>query len=330
MGVLETPLADETSARPPAPPPLPAGWVARWWVYQRERFPVFAHGLLIAAFSFSAVSYSALLRGAPGVGFHAALVAFANSFLAFLQLRIADEFKDAEEDRRHRPYRAVPRGLVSLRGLGMLGALSAATQLALALSLNVHLLPLLLATWTYLALMSREFFARDWLKARPITYLWTHMLIMPLIDFYATGCDWLPAGLRLPPAGLGAFLGVSFCNGVVIEIGRKLRAPVDEEAGVPTYTALWGRTRAVAVWWAALASTAAVATFAAGAIHFRLPVAIVLAAGLLTAGFVGRRFLRDPSSPHARPFERVSGLWTLAMYLSLGAVPLALHSLGWR
>ena len=33
----------------------------RWWTYQRERFPVFAHGSLIAAFSFSAVSYSASL-----------------------------------------------------------------------------------------------------------------------------------------------------------------------------------------------------------------------------------------------------------------------------
>ena len=35
----------------------------RWWIYQRERFPVLAHGLLIAAFSSSAVCFSQLLRG---------------------------------------------------------------------------------------------------------------------------------------------------------------------------------------------------------------------------------------------------------------------------
>ena len=328
--MLETPLAAEPPSRVPAGAAMPGGFLARWWTYQRERFPVCAHGLLIAAFSFSAVSYSTLVRGASGVGLHAALAAFANSFLAFLQLRIADEFKDADEDRRHRPYRPVPRGLVTLRGLGALGGLSAAAQLALALSLNARLLSLLLLTWTYLALMSREFFVRDWLKARPLTYLWTHMLIMPLIDFYATGCDWMSAGLRVPPAGLGAFLGVSFCNGIVIEVGRKLRAPADEEPGVGTYTALWGRTVAVGAWWLALAGTAILATFAAGAIHFRLPVAGVLTAGLLAAGLVGRRFLRDPGSRHARAFELVSGLWTLAMHLSLGAVPLALRSLGWR
>ena len=37
----------------------------RWWIYQRERFPVLPHGLLIAVFSLSALSYSARLRAAP-------------------------------------------------------------------------------------------------------------------------------------------------------------------------------------------------------------------------------------------------------------------------
>ena len=66
----------------------------------------------------------------------------------------------------------------------------------------------------------------DWLKRRPVTYMVTHMAIMPLIDLYATGCDWLTHsshGLR-PPEGLLWFLLVSLFNGFVIEIGRKLRA----------------------------------------------------------------------------------------------------------
>ena len=39
----------------------------------------------------------------------------------FLQLRIADEFKDFAEDSRFRPYRPVPRGLVTLTELGWVG-----------------------------------------------------------------------------------------------------------------------------------------------------------------------------------------------------------------
>ena len=67
----------------------------RWWTYQKERFPIAAHGPLILAFSACAVSYSALLRvGTPE--FSGYVVAFVTCLLFFLQLRIADEFKDAE------------------------------------------------------------------------------------------------------------------------------------------------------------------------------------------------------------------------------------------
>src|SRR5688572_5095071 len=104
----------------------------RWWVYQRERFPLLAHGPLIAAFSASAVSYSALLRGETRPAAVSYVVAFLVSLGSFVQLRIADEFKDADEDARHRPYRPVPRGLVKLRELGAIGAVIAGGQLALA------------------------------------------------------------------------------------------------------------------------------------------------------------------------------------------------------
>lgn len=297
-------------------------FASKWWTYQRERFPLFAHTPLIAAFSFSAVSYSSLLRGstdwpAP----QAVVVAFLSALLFFLQLRIADEFKDFDEDSQYRPYRPVPRGLVKLRELGMLGVLSAFSQLILALWLAPALLTLLLLTWGYLALMSREFFVRDWLKARPITYLWTHMLIVPLVDFYATGCDWLVAGLP-QASGLLWFLLASFTNGIVIEVGRKLRAPEDEETGVPTYTVLWGRARAVFAWLGALLATAVLAVLAAERIAFALPVFGLLGLLSLLTFVLAARFLRFPCRQRARWFEVMSGVWTLGLYLSLGAIPM--------
>ena len=250
--------------------------MSRWWTYQKERFPLVAHGPLIAAFSFCAVSYSRMLRGEPDLApWPSLVVAFVTCVLFFLQLRIADEFKDIEEDTRFRPYRPVPRGLVKLRELGWLFVCGAVVQLVAALWLSPQMALLLLVPWIYLAAMSREFFAREWLKARPITYLWTHMLIMPLVDFYATGCDWLALGVH-PPDGLGWFLAASFFNGVVIELGRKLRAPADEETGVPTYTALWGVARAPLVWLAVICVTGVCAWQAADRIGFALPVAAIL------------------------------------------------------
>ena len=286
-----------------------------------------AHGLLIAAFSACAVSCSWLLRKAteppcPG----AFVVAFVTSFLIFLQLRIADEFKDHEEDCRWRPWRPVPRGLVTLTELARVAAVAAVVQLGLALWFSPGLVPVLLLTWTWLALMTREFFVRDWLIARPITYLWTHLLIIPLIDFYATACDWLPAG-EGPPPGLGWFIAVSFGNGLTLELGRKIRAPQDEQEGVRTYSALWGIGRASAAWVASMIATAGCAIAAARIIGTPIAEAAALVPIIVAAAWCRHRFLRQPETAAARRLEHVTSLWTLVLYLSLGIVPLIIRLL---
>lgn len=294
----------------------------RWWIYQRERFPVLAHGPLILAFSLSSVCFSSLLRGAEN--FPALIpigIAFLCSFFSFLHLRLADEFKDIEEDTKYRPYRPVPRGLVRLRELGWIWAATAGLQFFLAVWLDWRLLAPLLVTWTYLALMSREFFCRDWLKKHPFTYMWTHMFIMPLIDFFATACDWLP-NAGWPPEGLFWFVAASFFNGFIIEIGRKIRAPEDEETGVETYSVLWGRARATRMWWGVMGLTFISALFAAEQIHFLTPVAIVLGVVLILAIFLGGKFLRNPLPGKGKQFELIAGIWTLLLYLTLGVVPM--------
>ena len=96
--------------------------------------------------------------------------------------------------------------------------------------------------------MTREFFAPRWLKRHPVVYMTSHMVILPLVDLYATACDWWVAGRHRPPRGLYWFLIVSYLNGLVIEIGRKTRVPADEEPGVETYSALWGTGGAVRAW----------------------------------------------------------------------------------
>jgi len=298
----------------------------RWWVYQRERFPVLMHSPVILAFSLSAVSYSALLRGATSPpDWKACAVSFATSFLTFLQLRLADEFKDYEEDSRFRPYRPVPRGLVLLRELGWVWAGCMMLQLVLALWLAPRLVVLLAITWVYLGLMSKEFFVRDWLKARPVLYMVTHMAIMPLVDFYATACDWLPRGATTPPRGLLWFLLVSLFNGMVVEIGRKIRAPKDEETGVETYSFLWGRGNAVFVWLAMMTVTGAIAVIAGVHISFAIPIAIVLGILVLISAYMGVMFIRKPEQGRGKSLEVMAGVWSLVLYLSLGVIPLAIH-----
>lgn len=320
------------------PAPTDPRGAARWWVYQRERFPVVGHGALIAAFSFCAVAYSAQLRAlaaAPAgrAGESAAtglpapvtlIVAFVSCMLFFLQLRIADEFKDFEEDLAHRPYRPVQRGLVSLRELAMVFLAAGAVQFVLALAYEPRLLVLLLVVWFYLAMMGREFFMGGWLRARPVVYMLSHMLIMPLIDLYATAAEW-SRHQPLPPAGLAWFLAASYGNGLVIELGRKIRAPADEEAGVSTYSALWGRRRAVGAWLAAMTGSMGAALLAAARIGTLLPVAVVLLAVAIAATIVAVRFLRSERPRSGRAIERMAGIWTIILYLALGGLPLLIR-----
>jgi 4-hydroxybenzoate polyprenyltransferase len=301
----------------------------RWWIYQRERFPVLVHSPVILAFSLSAVSFSALLRGALSLpGWKPCVVAFATSLLTFLQLRLADEFKDFEEDSRFRPYRPVPRGLIHLRELGWLWVGCMAIQLALALWLTPHLIFLLCATWFYLGLMSKEFFVKRWLKARPVLYMVSHMAIMPLVDLYATACDWEPLGDARPPRGLLWFLVVSLFNGMVVEVGRKIRSSKDEETGVETYSFLWGRGKAVAVWVALMTVTGAFAFVAARHIAFQAQAAIGLGACIVIAAALGKVFIRQQKTGGGKALETMAGAWSLVLYLSLGIIPLALHA--WR
>jgi 4-hydroxybenzoate polyprenyltransferase len=130
------------------------------------------------------------------------------------------------------------------------------------------------------------------------------------------------AGQRSPPPGLSWFLAASFFNGIVIEVGRKIRAPADEETGVQTYSVLWGRRGAVGAWLAMMAATAVCAGRAARRIHFVGPVVAAMGAVFLLALIASVGFLRQERSGSGKRFELLAGLWTLVLYLSLGLIPL--------
>ena len=126
------------------------GLGARLWEYQGERFPIFKHGVLIAAFGASAVCLSALLREAVP-DWRAIVVAVLVLFGLFFQLRVADEHKDNEEDTKFRPERPVPRGLVTLGELRVVAFVVAAIQVGLTVWIEWRLLGSLALVWAWMA-----------------------------------------------------------------------------------------------------------------------------------------------------------------------------------
>lgn len=293
----------------------------RLWAYQAERFPLLRTVPLLAVFSAAAINVSAFLAGRSLPEPVAYLTAFLLAFLLFFQMRAADEVKDAEDDRRFRPERPIPRGLVPL-GL-IVGLAAAAVPVAVALAWAWHppLLWLLALAWTWLGLMTAEFLVPAWLKARPVLYLVSHMAILPLIDLMLTGVEWLPRGG--PDPALALFLGLSFVNGCVLEIGRKLKAPENERAGVETYSALWGPAPAARVWAVCVAVAAALVALNGLALGIPTLAAPLAGLGLAAAALIARRYASAPTPAAERTLDAASGLWVFLAYATLGFLPLA-------
>lgn len=289
----------------------------RWWIYQKERFPIFAHGPMVIVFCLSIMLFSSLQDGEiPGIARIAGAV--ITTVILFFQLRVADEFKDFEDDSKYRPHRAVPRGLISLRELARVAWIGAAVQLVIAIRIDVGLVPLLVLVWLYMGLMTREFFAPKWLKRTPSVYLTSHMLIMPLIAFYISAFDWL-CDCRALPAGLGWLLLFSFGCGLVLEIGRKIKTPDAERIGVETYSSLWGIGVALSAWIAA--SAIAVTAFVRASSYFSgssFPISLGIglsAFAVIIAVLLPRKTSFQLSTGLIEPG---SGLFAMVLYLALG------------
>ena len=294
---------------------------SRLWIYQSERFPLKKTVPLLAVFSASSVCVSALLADRPLPPWPAFVAGFIVALALFFQMRVCDEWKDAEHDRRNRPDRPVPRGLVTLPLLFTLAAATGLAAVGVVLAWSSSAIWLLLLVWAYLATMTIEFGVPSWLNARPILYLLSHMAIMPLIDLALTGMEWVPGGGAA--SGLWLFLALSFVNGCVLEIGRKLWAPENEIEGVDSYSSLWGAKRASVVWLGCVfisflllvAVGNATGNFAATTILGALALAVCAAEAL--------RYRSAPTPAAQHRMDALAGLWVFFCYAMAGFLPFA-------
>lgn len=293
----------------------------RFWIYQKERFPLLGHGLLVASFSFSAIAYSRLCRHADGfVKPETFLTAIVTTISFFFLVRIFDEFKDAEEDARYRKNLPVPRGLISFRELFVMGMVAVTLQLTVNLLIFPPVLLLYAMVMAYLLLMGKEFFVGRWLKQHQFWYVVSHMMIIPLIDVLASGYDWFVEGAKAP-AGLYWFFAVSFMNGVVLEVGRKIKDPASESEGVLTYSYRMGTKRSAYLWILMLLITLGLGLCAAVFAGHGLFTYIVLVSAFVLCTLPAFAFIHQPTSKRSKRIELASVLWTITLYLSLGGIP---------
>ena len=254
-------------------------------------------------------------------------MAVISNFSLFFLLRVFDEFKDARDDAAFRQELPVPRGLISLKELGSIAGIWLGLHFLGTLLWFPQLLGLYAVVLVFMLLMRVEFFIPKWLKARPMAYAWSHMLIIPLVDVFASGFDWQLAEAEAP-IGMLYFFAVSFFNGMVLEIGRKIKIPADEKTGVITYSAQYGWKKALWLWGAMLVLTYVLCWFAGEYAGYGWAWKAMLTLPFLFALGIGGRFWQVQTRGRAKAIEHIAGIWALAMYLLLGAGPMIARLIG--
>ena len=301
----------------------------RWRIYQRERFPLLTHVPLVIVLSLSAMLFSSLQQEPvePLDPLHIVTAALSTLILLF-QARVADDYRHSGIDVARRRHRPVSRCPVPPRELARLAFLGGGIQFAIAMYIDVGLVPVLFTVWIYFGLTTKAFLAPERLRSCPAACLLGRALSMPAIAFYASMFDWL-SECREIPDGLGWLLSTSFCCGIVLEIGRKIRNPGNRRVGVPTCSALRGTQKSVVIWTASVLATTIAYAGAASyisvpGIYLNMAGALLLLA-LMTAVILPREGGVAPARDRLRerPFEPSSGLAAMLVYLGLGPIQVA-------
>jgi 4-hydroxybenzoate polyprenyltransferase len=278
----------------------------------------------MATFGFSSVSYSMHLHYPDAklsdVGIPQAVTAIIATLFWFMLLRIADEHKDFEEDNQFRPYLPVQRGLVKLSELRGIGIFLVLSLIGTSIWVDWRLLGILSIVGLWFTFMSLEFGIPKWLKKHPTIYLISHMMLLPLIDLYATSVEWLPRG-GVFSFGILLYMISSFCDGTVVEVGRKLRAPENEEYGVDTYTQIWGPKRAMVVWMICMTISGTTTILAGFQVRVGWEIMFVLFPLYILGGCVAVRFAKNPTPKNAKIFLILPGIWMILMHSMLGFLP---------
>lgn len=231
----------------------------KWYIYQKERFPVVMFGTYIFSIVFAVFCFSNYIVETNYNSFSAInsfntleeftidyiklIPMFIVAFLQFLMVRISDEFKDYEEDCKYRSYRPVPRGLITLKELKVLFIICIIIQTLITLIVNYKGFILLGIVWGVFFLLYKDFFIKKVIDKNILIGVFLDELLMPALVLYLSSFVHNKIYLKL----VWPILIISYLVSWIVEIARKVRCKDDEEKGVKTYTAVFGIEKAICI-----------------------------------------------------------------------------------
>lgn len=204
-------------------------------IYLNEMFPVTSFvGTMLTAFALQ-LTYLRLF-GMPAQFHYQMLFSGIVITAVTLLIRLMDEFKDYEDDKRNFPNRPLPSGKVFKSDLKVLAGVCVSLVLALSLT-SKNLFYFSLCTLGFTVLMLKWFFIEDKMrKSLPLAFVTHHPIVIFNIVYLLFGMietypelDWSKVWFILP-------IALIFTNW---EIARKIRTP-EGETEYTTYSKIWG------------------------------------------------------------------------------------------
>ena len=313
-------------------------FLKKLYTYQKERFPVLTFSLYIFCIAFATfcitnywgnINYNnpieKLKRFYYGVrtepyviDYYRLIPMFIVAFLQFLMIRIVDEFKDYEEDCKYRPYRPVPRGLITLKELKKLFIICAIIQFVITYIFEPRAIFPLLIVWIFFAIMSKGFFIKKFLDKHILLEVALDELLMPILAWYLSyfASYTIPINIinsYVNYLDIGIFLLMTYIVSWIVEVARKIRSQEDEEEGVKTYTAVFGIGGAISILFILETLLILIQAFI-----LREQYLVIIVAIYILINIINLLFVKKKNKKMAKLVVLFSNIYIVIAYLSLG------------
>ena len=215
----------------------------RLYVYFKEMFPIIPR--LMLGYIVSMEIYFIVLLNQGRLDFSLGISELISGFTVFsflCWLRIADDFKDYETDKRLFPSRALPSGRVKKSDLKTVLMI----LIPITLLLNFVYMPnfiFCVILYTYGSLMAVWFFQKHKIQPSLPLALVTHNPVQIFINLYILSFVIIKYNLKIFTIQNLMAVFTLYFPALIWEVSRKIRAPKDETEYV-TYSKLFGYKKA--------------------------------------------------------------------------------------
>lgn len=280
-------------------------FIKKWYTYQKERFPILMFGVYVLCIVIAVFGFASLYTKFNNI---VILPMFIVGFLQFLMVRIVDEFKDYEEDCKYRPYRPVPRGVVTLEELKILFIICAITQISITIACTKNITYLTIL-WLFFAIMTKGFFIKKVLDKHLLLEVTLDEIMMPILVIFLLG--FTPFEIT-SNTNVWKILVLSYLVSWIVEIARKIRSKEQEETGVRTYTAVYGIPKAILIL-SILETLLALVQYVILGKKYIIPIIVMYAIMII----INILFLAKKKKKFAKIVELSANIYIMLVYLSM-------------